>query len=258
MKNTVQKIISVMALSASLLSYTSAFAIAPDSDQVVSGRENLSWSIGVKTLTKGCFQVLVHRSASGVELAIDIFVGLKLSDKVSMQSGLICGYNDLYTAGYDAWKREVMDGWSLVHKPPTKTKSTVLLDVDKVTFYAISIPLSIRWYPGSGRQFALHGGPRLMIPISKVEQICCGYFILDQNSTFWDQFVDFIHGKSKNKASNKSLNEIALPSYLTFDFGFDYTFKSGFIIGMNGLGTQIGYDFTHLFTKQALAMPVDN
>ncbi|WP_243518541.1 MULTISPECIES: hypothetical protein [unclassified Candidatus Cardinium] len=258
MKNTLQKIIGVMALSASLLSYASAFATVLDSDQVVSGKQNLSWSIGVKILTKNCFQVLVHRTASGVELAIDIFVGLKLSDKISMQSGLICGYNDLYTVGYYAWKREVISGWSLVHRRPTKTKSTVLLDVDKVTFYAISIPLSIRWYPGSGRQFALHGGPRLMIPISKVEQICCQDLILDQNSNFWDQFLKFIDGKLKHKASNKSLNEIALPSYLTFDFGFDYTFKSGFIIGMNGLGTQIGYDFTHLFTKQVLAMPADN
>ncbi|TSJ81055.1 hypothetical protein [Cardinium endosymbiont of Dermatophagoides farinae] len=51
----------------------------------------------------------------------------------------------------------LVDGWSGKLKERNKSDAASI-DVDNVNFHAISIPVSIRFYPGNDRQFALHMG----------------------------------------------------------------------------------------------------
>lgn len=169
---------------------------------------------------------------------------------IGIQIGLMYSYNNLATAGLN-WQGEVVSGWSGNLKPKESNvpnSNLELIDVDYVKFHAISIPLSIRWYPGCERQFVLHGGPRLAIPLSKAKQVCYDSESFDTNG--WHDTLKCFHRLSEhffNTESGKKVgNDLEIKNHFTWDFGFAYKTKFGFIIGMNGIGLELGYDCAKL------------
>ncbi|WP_419241397.1 hypothetical protein [Cardinium endosymbiont of Nabis limbatus] len=160
MKKTIQKITEIIALSASLVGHVSAFDAEHQADD-----KKCPWHIGIKAWI-GHEKDLPVRRFSDLQPAIGPFVEWKPFDGVGIQTGLIYSYNSLRKLC--DW-REVVSGCSGAPKPNEKNSSKMHVGLNRVEFHAISIPLSIWFYPGSDRQFALHGGLRLVIPLSKAK-----------------------------------------------------------------------------------------
>lgn len=247
MKKIIQKITGVVALSASLLINFPAFAKTSFSQ----GKED-NWHIGLIMWEKFSFKTIMKRYAMGREFCIGPCVEYKPLDNIGIQTGLLYGYNDLATAGFNT-ENEVVDGWSgqlKSRESNTSNNNTELIDVDRVQFRSLNILFSIRWYPGAKRQFLLHVGPRLVIPLFKAKQSSYGFMSSEKNSeyrlsTCFNKLIEFLDGKTAKKMNNR----LKIKPHFTWDFGFTYNTKWGLIIGMNNIGFELGYDFTKLLVK---------
>ncbi|MGI2257296.1 hypothetical protein ACRRVD_01860 [Candidatus Cardinium hertigii] len=246
MKNTIQKITKLVALSAYLVAYPPAFAATPQTDQEHKGafrdiNEGTHWHIGVKLWEKLPLKEIKNRFSNGFETVIGPFVEWKPLHGIGVQTGLMYSYNSLVTAGVNLIKTKSINGWSGSSSPIEGDVESKQVDCDSIKFHAISIPLSIRFYPGSDRQFVLHIGPRIMIPLSKAKQVEHRYISIGNDIT--KEMMELHSG-----VNFESANDLKIGIHWTWDCGFAYNTKSGFIIGMNGLGVMLGFDGTKLLS----------
>ncbi|MGI2261780.1 hypothetical protein ACRRVA_00415 [Candidatus Cardinium hertigii] len=196
---------------------------------------------GVKYWTKVAIKHIKGRFATGYEHAVGPFLKWKPLHGINVQTGLMYSYNPLVTVGVNFTSTKSINGWSGSSSPIEGDIKSKQVDCDSIKFHAISIPLSIRFYPGSDRQFVLHIGPRIMIPLSKAKQVEHGYISIgNMSKEMWQ-----LH----SEVNFESSNDLNIGPHLTWDWGFDYNTKSGFTIGMNGLGLMLGFDGTKLLTN---------
>ncbi|WP_342265464.1 hypothetical protein [Cardinium endosymbiont of Philonthus spinipes] len=249
MKKTIQKITGLIALSVGLASQVPVFAAADQVGQKQSGiHEDFPWRIGVKLWHKHPIKTVMDRLSGGLEFALGPFIEWKPFDSLGIQTGVLYSYNDLATAGFN-WQMRVVSGWSGKPKKSIKNASNTI-DIDRVKFDAISIPLSIRFYPGSGQQLALYIGTRLLIPVLKAKQICYGF--ISCNNGHKAKLFEWINQEMeffKDKSSKQLAHDLEIKSHVTWDLGFDYSTKFGLIVGMNGFGLMLGYDCTRHWLK---------
>ncbi|TSJ81056.1 hypothetical protein [Cardinium endosymbiont of Dermatophagoides farinae] len=95
MRKTIQKITGIIALSASLVNYTPAFA----SEEAPADDKACDWHIGVKAHSKSAIKTVTERFSMGLDFAIGPFVEWKPLDQIGIQTGLMYVYNDLLTGG---------------------------------------------------------------------------------------------------------------------------------------------------------------
>ncbi|CDG49903.1 outer membrane beta-barrel protein [Cardinium endosymbiont of Bemisia tabaci] len=250
MKKTIQKITKLVALSAYLVAYGPAFA-APQANETEQGgffdvSEALPWHIGVKLWSKGPIKKIKNRFCLGHEFVIGPFVEWKPLNGIGIQTGVMYSYNRLGTLGADIWGGNLVDGWSGKATPIKDASNGSVIDVDAIKFQAISIPLSIRFYPGSDRQFVLHIGPRLMIPFKAKQTYYDNIRFSDSESDIKNKLKKILESLDSD---NQTPNELKIGTHLTWDWGFSYNTKSGFIIGMNGIGLMLGFDGTKLLSN---------
>lgn len=163
---------------------------------------------------------------------------------IGVQTGVMYAHNRLGTIGI--WGKNLVNGWSGKTTPIKDAPTWRVIDYDAVKFHAISIPLSIRFYPGSDRQFVLHIGPRLIIPF-KAKQLYYDNFRISDSESDLKGKLDKIF--EALKSDEQTANDLKIGIHYTWDFGFAYNTKSGFIIGMNGLGLMLGFDGTKLLSN---------
>ncbi|MGI2298651.1 hypothetical protein ACRRVB_02540 [Candidatus Cardinium hertigii] len=245
MKKTIQKIVKLVALSAYLVSYGPTFAATPQANEREQGgffdvNEAFPLHFGAKLWNKSPIKEIQHRLALGHELAIGPFLEWKPLNGIGLQAGLMYVYNHLGTIGMSGGN--LVDGWSGKTTPRKNAPPSTNIDCDIVKFHAISIPLSIRFYPGSDRQFVLHIGPRLMIPFKGKQTYYDSFPIPDTKSDLKARFEKIFEKFNSEQISN----DVTIGWHLTWDWGFAYNTKSGFIIGMNGLGLMLGFDGSKL------------
>ncbi|WP_419241396.1 hypothetical protein [Cardinium endosymbiont of Nabis limbatus] len=143
-----------------------------------------------------------------------------------------------------------------------------------IQFHAITIPLFFRFYPEKSRKWVCYGGPRLILiffdlkrkqycPVCINTSIIKGilYNLLTLGKCIADQRS--ITGRDIQDLTKRGLYEIccstfkinsdsdqnSLPNHKVWhwdfgwDFGIEFRGSSGIVIGMNGLGLVLGYDF---------------
>lgn len=226
MKKTIHKITGFIALSVSLISYEPVFATASQGS-FLDKNEELPWHVGVKAWIKRPIKHVMKRYSNGIESVIGPFVEWKPVHGIGVQTGVMYSHNNLVRMEGGMFNIELKK-----------------VDCDSVKFQAISIPFSIQLYPGNDRQFVLHTGPRLMIPLSKAKQVGHGTIYADSRSELFKKAQE-LH----NESDYQKANELEIGPHLTWDWGFAYNTKSGFVIGVNGIGLSLGYDFTKLLVK---------
>jgi len=232
MKNIIQKLTKLVALSAYLIAYSPAFADTPQADQEQQGgifdtNEECPWHFGVKMWEKLPIKLIKRRFALGCESAVGPFVEWKPLNGIGVQTGVMYTYNYLATIGKDA-------------------SDSSSIDCDLVKLRAISIPLSIRFYPGSDRQFVIHIGPRLMIPFKAKQLYYENFGTTDSELSFINKLVKAWEALNSDQ---QTAADLKIGPHLTWDWGFAYNTKSGFMIGMNGLGPMLGFDGSKLLTN---------
>ncbi|MGI2299266.1 hypothetical protein ACRRVC_01070 [Candidatus Cardinium hertigii] len=151
---------------------------------------------------------------------------------------------------------------------------TVHLAFANIQFHAISIPLFLRLYPEKSRRWICYGGPRLicLLPVIEKTQYCPVH--VDTSiikDILYDSLIEYRdlaneealtfdaipgiaqNGLSKlrsailkidpNSARPQSFSNEQLHWDLVWNFGLEFRGRSGLVIGINGLGFVLGYEF---------------
>ncbi|MGI2261781.1 hypothetical protein ACRRVA_00420 [Candidatus Cardinium hertigii] len=150
---------------------------------------------------------------------------------------------------------------------------TLHIACGNIEFHAISIPLFLRLYPEKSRRWICYGGPRLicMLPIIKKAEYCpihvdtsqikdilynrleqCPglgeednllYSIEEIIQDVLSQLHSSILTIHPNNAGPQPIRNQQVNWDLVWDFGIEFRGKSGLILGINGLGVVLGYEF---------------
>jgi len=150
---------------------------------------------------------------------------------------------------------------------------TVHVALGNIQFHAISIPLFLRLYLEKSHRWVCYGGPRLicMLPVikktehcpvhidtSQIKDICYNnavkyydlagegnlfYFIETIAKSLFSDLLSSILRIHPNNAHSKPINDKQFNWDLVWDFGIEFRGKSGLIVGINGLGIVLGYEF---------------
>ncbi|WP_342265463.1 hypothetical protein [Cardinium endosymbiont of Philonthus spinipes] len=146
--------------------------------------------------------------------------------------------------------------------------------LDSIAFHAISLPLFIRFYPEKSRKLVCYGGPRFLLLCAGIDRrkhcpihidtsiiknifydaLKNGKAIADERGITVQDIQNIAQGgvfdiyhSIFNIKPDRVQNEL-LPNQvyiwdLIWDFGVEFRGSSGLMIGVNGLGIVLGYDF---------------
>ncbi|MGI2298652.1 hypothetical protein ACRRVB_02545 [Candidatus Cardinium hertigii] len=236
MKKTIQKLTKLVALSVYLVAHDPVFAAPLQANETEQGgffdvNKESPLHFGVKSFIKSPVKHIQTSDpklqAFGLEGGLGPFIEWKPLNGIGIQIGVLYSHNRLFVCN---------KGILMLPCLFSTDKNMMSFKSEGWKFHALSIPLSVRFYPGDSKEgFALHAGVRYVIPIGKTKSY---EFEKGDRPIF-----AFLLG---NKAPQYKQN---IENHLTLDFGFDYTSTSGLIMGMNGLGFQLGYDFSKLLVQ---------
>ncbi|MEF2228928.1 MAG: hypothetical protein V3581_02730 [Candidatus Cardinium sp.] len=237
--------------------------------------------IGIKSWVKGTKKIIEKHWTIGGEVAIGPVVEWHPLHGVGLQTGLCYSYSCFFTIEFSVDRKKLLDTSLFSFGPrvineinalSTKDEGYIThAGLDHIQFHAISFPLFLRLYPEKSRKLVCYVGPRflLILPGLAKKQYCPvhvdtavlkgilydvlkqGKYISDQRSvTIQDiqniaeqgllEMYHSIFGIRPDRSFNQS---IACYWDWSWDFGFEFRGSSGFIIGINGLGFVLGYDF---------------
>lgn len=147
--------------------------------------------------------------------------------------------------------------------------------LDRIAFHAISLPLFFRLYPEKSRKLVCYGGPRFILVCSGLQKKQYYSVHIDTSiikNIFYDTLIkrgndivnqrdvtvrdiqdiakqgllDIYHSifriKPDRAETQPFSNKLCIWD-LGWDFGFEFRGDSGVVIGMNGLGLVLAYDF---------------
>ncbi|MGI2298650.1 hypothetical protein ACRRVB_02535 [Candidatus Cardinium hertigii] len=151
---------------------------------------------------------------------------------------------------------------------------TMHVALGNIQFHAISIPLFLRLYPEKSRRWICYGGPRLicLLPGIEKKQYCPVHVDTSViKDILYDSLIEYRdlanegelmfdaipgiaqHGLSKlrsailkidpNNTRPQLLSNQQFHWDLVWNFGLEFRGRSGLVIGINGLGLVLGYDF---------------
>ncbi len=152
--------------------------------------------------------------------------------------------------------------------------------LEHIAFHAINIPLFFELYPEKSLRLVCYGGPRFLLTLSNlaIKEFCPVY--IDTSNIKKILFEALDRAKNLDPDSSTTLDDITNiaedgllqiyrcifnlnvhPHYhpypgqnqllhkkqrywdIVWDFGLEFRAKSGFVIGMNGLGVVLGYRY---------------
>ena len=230
MKKTIQKITGILALSAGLFNHAPAFA--KENDGIFDLNEKFPLHFCLKAFSKGSIRSNTESSSLYFQTGIGPTVEWKPLNGLGIQCGLLYTSNPL----------------EIELKIESQNRSNHA-KISKRQFHGISVPVYLCFYPGDDRQFVLHAGARWVIPIGDGKKQEIDTIPLTSNKLEMLKSLEDMMKHIGERGTNPETN-LKIDNFCIVDLGFDYNAKSGFIIGMNGLGLQLGYDFTKLFIKE--------
>lgn len=227
-----------------------------------------------KALDLNCFQALdSKRVFIGVEATIGPIIEWQPLNGMGIQTGLLYSYNYL-GIGYCYLPEDKSAALGSIYSPSSaRHEKGFYCAVGLVKLHMLSFPLSFRLYPEKTRQLVFYGGPRFRIafPSAKRRQYYIdipndldGDYVEQQVNASWKSIgtgdlrsltrlvKKLINPFVKYGTEDRLVNVQGGRFSCVWDIGFEFNGRSGFIIGINGLGLVLGYDFTKLLFKRAI------
>lgn len=239
--------------------------------------------IGIKSWAQGTKKVIANHWAIGGQIAIGPVIEWQPFNGIGFQTGLLYSYNCFFTVDASIDSKKLLDrsffsfGRRFIDKINVLSAQNegyiVHTNLATIEFHAINLPLLLRLYPEKSRRLVCYAGPCLILVFPGLvrKQYCpvhintasvknILYDVLKQGKDIADQsgitpqdinnlvnygLLEIYHSIFKinhNSPQTKSINTFWNWS-LDWDFGFEFKGSSGIVIGMNGLGLVLGYDF---------------
>lgn len=283
MLKKVKIFVTLLSLVISLAIHHQTFAVdSEESNNFLDKNQKSLFNVGIKSWFRFNKRIIQTQWVAGPEIAIGTVVEWHPLNGIGIGSGLIYSYNVLPTISFSidnklvakegiiAFGREVYD----------QCKKLSLIDkgfiinatLHNTTFHAVSLPLHLRLYPDHTRSLIVYAGVRLMLvlptihhkdffPVSVdtgiLKEILAdvGQQVKDKGSDItndemtsitkegFSRALDSIFATEANPGKKLFTNPDLIYLDLVYDFGVEFRWKSGLVIGTNGLGLVLGYDF---------------
>ncbi|TDG94407.1 hypothetical protein [Cardinium endosymbiont of Culicoides punctatus] len=248
--------------------------------------EGPSLYFGIKSWAKVTKKTIEQNWASGLELSMGPFIEWRPLNGIGIQTGLLYSYNHLCMVSLGINGKRVPDSgifasfynaFNQINNLDLSKGDRFGIALDNITLHTLSLPLHFYLHPDKNRQFVLYIGPRLVIALHAAYKKFLFKLNVDANKTQY-HIKNYIDKIDRKMATDGTMGDIAgeiqegikggiqqlfsrsgigVPSKrdsifsCSWDLGFAYNSSTGFMIGTNGVGIMLGYDFTHLFSSES-------